>query len=670
MIMNTHLSAYTPSNMSEETLEKMFVQRQQLLKQSVASVEESLTNDKKNHLLFIGARGCGKTHLITMMINRLKKSPAIDDLIIVWLGEDDVVMNLTNFAVLIINKMASAYPQRFNNDCLDIAKGKSPDDITDIIFADIKRQVGDATLLVVKENMNEVFAGLKDLGQKRLRAYLQENSHISLLGTSQKLFEGVSSRNSAFFGFFDITHLQKLSVDEASQLISNIASIKQDQELVDFLNSSQGNYRIRALHYLAGGNHRLYVELASFLTKSSLDDFVEAITQLADHLTPYFQERIRALSTQQAGIIQKLCDLNGAIQVKVIAESLFLDERAVASQLKNLKDMGYVIVHKRGREAYYEIAEPLLRLSLEVKNNHGQPLKIIASLFRAWFSDDELRKNTTAESALLKAYSEQALDSDEILQDLRSVIWDELQREYKQGDHSKVIERASELLCVPNLNMNTQAVVLCQRILSYIQQRNCDGALADVEKVLAIKELSSEFLEIAVSLRQSATKLLNLSIFDDAVESYLSLDITKAGEALQCALANGNKAYDGYAYGTDVIVSRIALLDFAERKQEVEFLLKLYSEYGVTANLSSGVIQSIRYIFNQEDSLALFNEWAECWQLASKNYPEMQPAIDVLNATAQALTAGNDKPLFALPKELRELVLPMFEKKQSALTRC
>ncbi len=503
MIINTHLSAYTPSNMSEETLEKMFVQRQQLLKQSVAAVEESLTSDKKNHLLFIGPRGCGKTHLITMMINRLKKSPVIDDLIIVWLGEDDVVMNLTNFAVLIINKMASAYPQRFNNDCLDIAKGKSPEDITDIIFADIKRQVGDATLLVVKENMNEVFAGLKDLGQKRLRAYLQENSHISLLGTSQKLFEGVSSRKSAFFGFFDITHLQKLSVDEASQLISNIASIKQDQELVDFLNSSQGNYRIRALHYLAGVNHRLYVELASFLTKSSLDDFVAAITQLADHLTPYFQERIRALSPQQAGIIQKLCELNGAIQVKIIAESLFLDERAVASQLKTLKDMGYVIVHKRGREAYYEIAEPLLRLSLEVKNNHGQPLKIIASLFRAWFSDEELR-----------CFSSELLQNDFI--------------------------------------------------------NVCD-------------------------------------------------------------------------------------------KQKMAGLLSLCAEQKTLSYLAASLMRSIGDVINDKDSLALYDKWIECWQFASKNYPEMQPAIDVLNATAQALAAGNDKPLFALPKELRELVLPMFE---------
>lgn len=46
-IPSPYLSAYTPSNMSAETLETLFVQRHKLLEQSVHWLEESLLTDKK-----------------------------------------------------------------------------------------------------------------------------------------------------------------------------------------------------------------------------------------------------------------------------------------------------------------------------------------------------------------------------------------------------------------------------------------------------------------------------------------------------------------------------------------------------------------------------------------------------------------------------------------------
>ncbi len=472
--------------MDSETLESIFVQRHALLKQSVQWVEESLFTHQKKHLLFIGPRGSGKTHLITMIINRLKTTRDPKELVIVWLGEDDVIMNFTGFALAVINQMALNYPARFNNNCLDALAVNKSDDIGNIIFNDIQKQVGDAKLLIVKENMSDVFAGLKDIGQKQLRAYLQEHDYISLLCSSQKLFNGVSSRSSAFWGFFDIHHLTPLSVEEAMMLMKNIAQLKQDNELVEFLDSDQGYYRVRALHYLAGGNHRLYIELASFLTKASLDSLVDAITQLADHLTPYFQERIRSLSPQQAGIIQKLCKLSSAVQVKVLAKSLFIDERSVASQLKELKDMGYVISHKRGRSSYYEIAEPLLRLSLEVKNNHGKPLRIIASLFRAWFSDNELQEIARQGDELLRSYCKTALEHEDILNYLQTNIRDDLVNSFDQHDYRETVQKANQLLSIPNNSEENKLIALAKRSMAYWFLNEYMLAVSDIDEIIKL----------------------------------------------------------------------------------------------------------------------------------------------------------------------------------------
>lgn len=688
-MINKALSAYTPSNMDADTLEAMFVQRHQLLAQSVGWVEESLLTDKKNHLLFIGPRGCGKTHLITMIINRLKVSERLDDLIVIWLGEDDVVMNLTGLALAIINKMALAYPQRFNNDCLAQAKGKSADEVADIILDDIKKQAGDTTLLLVKENMNDAFSGLKDLGQKRLRAYLQENRHLSILGTSQKLFNGVSSRDAAFWGFFDVQHLATLGVDDALLLISNIAKINQDDELVDFLHTTQGNYRIRALHYLAGGNHRLYVELTRFLTKASLDDFVDAIMQLADHLTPYFQERIRSLSPQQATIIQKLCELNGAIQVKVIAESLFIDERAVASQLKDLKDMGYVIAHKRGRAAYYEIAEPLLRLSLEIKNNHGKPLKIVASLFRAWFSDTELQTSMSKGNALLRAYCKTALENNEILGNLEQSIVKDLSEQIDKNNYKKVIDYTSELLCLadidPQNNTTKRAATLFKRSVAYAHQGKVEKELSDLNQVIAMADAASEIIAWALfsrsitytlqndfnaciadlqqlnSLKEVSSPLKNMGLFFLPLMYYRLSDMDSAQRYLKLAFEQGDRQAENYPYDTDFMLFTIVELGVSRWQSEIEFLLSLYAEYDELSHLATGLIQVIQHFIDDEMLSLSFGQWANLWQIASDAYPPMQPAIAAVNASAEALAVGNDKPLFALPKEIRALIVPMFE---------
>jgi len=88
--MNEILSIYTPSNLKPETLEEIFVQRHKLLDKSVQWIEESIVTKKKNHLLFVGSRGSGKTHLISMILNRLKAKEDLENkMVLVWLGEDD-----------------------------------------------------------------------------------------------------------------------------------------------------------------------------------------------------------------------------------------------------------------------------------------------------------------------------------------------------------------------------------------------------------------------------------------------------------------------------------------------------------------------------------------------------------------------------------------------------
>ena len=407
------LSTYTPSNTDPEFLKRIFVQREKLLERIVDRLSRSMATGDKHHILLIGPRGCGKTNLVSLAVWELQKNPQLADCMrIAWLGEDDSFTGLIHLAFGIACQLAKEYPKEFPADFKTAVRGLPNDDAALAVLQSTVGRLGARNLLLVTENMDQTFHSLGDSGQKKWRAFLQETRKIATLATAQQLFSGVSDRNEAFFGFFDIQHLKPLSVDEAVELITRISVEHSNRDLIRYLKSAEGQFRIRALHYLAGGNHRMYVLLSEFLTKESLDDLVAAFDSLANDMTPFFQERIRALPDQQRQLVQCLCDAQGALTVKEIASETFIDERVCSKQLGNLKDKGYVRSERRGKESYYDMSEPLMRLCLEVKNQRGRPLQLLARFLRAWFPVTELEsKLNGSNTARVSEYCKLAIES-------------------------------------------------------------------------------------------------------------------------------------------------------------------------------------------------------------------------------------------------------------------
>ncbi len=84
------ISAYTPSNTDPELLKRIFVQREKLLERIVDRLSRSMTTGDKHHILLVGPRGSGKTHLVSLAVWELQaKQELADAMRIAWLGEDD-----------------------------------------------------------------------------------------------------------------------------------------------------------------------------------------------------------------------------------------------------------------------------------------------------------------------------------------------------------------------------------------------------------------------------------------------------------------------------------------------------------------------------------------------------------------------------------------------------
>jgi len=389
------ISRFSPGRTAPEDLERINVQRQALLEEVIGLLRESALKKSKHHLLFVGPRGCGKTHLLALINSRLgKQKDLADRLRIAWLNKDETSTSFLDLLVRIYRALATRYPDEFPLDDLKQVYGTEPDRAREVLGESLVRRAKRRTVLVMIENLDGLFRELPEEDQRSWRAFVQNHPIFATAATAQSLFDGVSEHGQPFFGFFDIRHLALLTVDEATELLKKIASLEPggDPELVRFLATPRGRARVRAIHHLSGGNHRLYIVLSELLTKKSLEELVRPFEEMVDEqLTPYYQERLRWLSPLQRKIVEHLCFRSRPVPVKEIADRLFASHSTITPQLKLLREMGYVVPNPRGRESLYELAEPLMRLSMQVKQTpQAQPLGLLVDFLRVWYDRDEL----------------------------------------------------------------------------------------------------------------------------------------------------------------------------------------------------------------------------------------------------------------------------------------
>ncbi|KKK83872.1 hypothetical protein LCGC14_2789050, partial [marine sediment metagenome] len=85
-----NLSIFSPSLLSHEALETIFVQRENELSRAIELIKESATTKNKHYMLWIGPRGTGKTHLVSLAYYRVRKNSKLNKVLrIAWLREEE-----------------------------------------------------------------------------------------------------------------------------------------------------------------------------------------------------------------------------------------------------------------------------------------------------------------------------------------------------------------------------------------------------------------------------------------------------------------------------------------------------------------------------------------------------------------------------------------------------
>jgi tetratricopeptide (TPR) repeat protein len=386
---------FSPNQTDPELLEAIFVGREPLLQNVLEKIADSATSSSTHHVLLYGPRGIGKSHFLALLHHRLTEDAQLGDTVrIARLNEDETTTSMVQLLVRIYRSLCKAYPDEYSAQWLDELLNQPPEEIAVILTRRLTARFEKRRLVILVENLNLLFENLGTDGQHELRTLLQEHPFACVIATSQQLFRAVTDRSEPFFGFFQQIPLKPLSLQDAHQLLAKIAATKGQNDLVAFLNTPDGRGRVRAIHDLAGGNHRVYIVLSGFVTRESLDQLVAPFQKMADDLTPYYQERLRWLSPLQRQIVELLSHEHGTLNPKEIARRLLVDQRSIGKQVRVLVEIGYLTAAKRGRETFYELSEPLMRLAYEVKEQNL--LDMLVEFLRIWYWPDQMQTLTAA----------------------------------------------------------------------------------------------------------------------------------------------------------------------------------------------------------------------------------------------------------------------------------
>ncbi len=391
-------SRYSPGNMDRESLEALFVGRGDVMEDVLSRVTTSIRSPEKHFVLLVGPRGSGKTHFLALahhrLMDRFDTANARDRVAVALLNEEEWgVASYVDLVVRILRALAGEAPDLD----AEIARiydrfSKDPAGAETLAVALLREHTRGKTLLLLCENLVDLFHGLSEEGQKRWRATIQEDGNWTIVASTPSLFAAVTLQDNPFYGFFTIRALEKINFDTGLELLARKAVHEGKTELAEFLRTPLGRARARAVHHLAAGNHRAYVVLFDFLDKESLDDLVDPFMHMVDDLTPYYQDRMRQLPPAQRKIVEFLCLEGTPTTVKDISTPCLMSHQTAAKQIGELEVAGFVSRMRSGRNTFCEISEPLMRICIEVKDNKTQHFRLFVEFLRHWFTNRELEQ--------------------------------------------------------------------------------------------------------------------------------------------------------------------------------------------------------------------------------------------------------------------------------------
>ncbi len=395
--------AYNPRKKSAEQLESSLVgaDRHDILNGILSELALKKGESPKQHWMIVGARGMGKSHLLTLLHHKVSSDKKLGKQWIPVLFPEEIRMagDLAKFLERAVTEILHDMEQGKSKIVSDlkekIAKIRSVrhNERVDYLFSVITwiRSETGRHILLIAENLQQLLGKkISLIDQKKLRAYLQSEDALLLIGSATTIFDALHDHSHPFYHFFHIRRLNELSFEDVKALVANLLSGYGKEELARIMLENEA--RLKVLHSFTGGNPRMAVFLSDILKTDVNEEMIDIMDRILDELTPYFEAIINDTPEYLQDIINTLAAYEPAQSPKEIAEHLEMEQGTVRNYLKQAKDNGYVrVAFSKGKSNFYCLNEYLYRTWFQMRDSgHREEMRWLMELMLLLYSREQI----------------------------------------------------------------------------------------------------------------------------------------------------------------------------------------------------------------------------------------------------------------------------------------
>ena len=447
----SNVGLYRSGVTSPERLRATSVARDQLIDNALESLRGSMSRKSKNHLLFIGPRGIGKTHLLSYIEDAVRSDEALGARVVVvrFPEESNRTLSFADFLISMCGILKEVLEDEPRWAELFAAVETEEDDakVADTLvpaFREENRRRG-RTLLVMLENLGEVLGRqIRDRNDvAALRKFLMADNGCLLLATAPLHFDGITDVGQPFYDFFDVQILDVLSFEETVEVIRLNLEWEERTDILETLEDLRP--RLQALYRMTGGNPRLTMMLYELIAHESVIGVQDQFHLLLDRISPFYQGRLNDLPPGQRALLECLASMRDQEKTPAaIAARMRMSQQETSSLLKRLSDARYLraVQNPRDRRSrLYTIREGFFDIWLAMNLSRGarKRMPFLLDFFSLFYPSIEARDEKRRELRA-KLHEEGSTDAENAL-DYLSEVGDEGERATSKFDMARIFAR-------------------------------------------------------------------------------------------------------------------------------------------------------------------------------------------------------------------------------------
>ena len=447
----SNIGLYRSGVTSPERLRHTSVARGHLLDNAIESLRGSVGRKSKNHLLFIGPRGIGKTHLLSCIEDAVRSDETLGTRVVVvrFPEESNRTLSFADFLIGMCGILMEVLEDEPLWTELYAAVQTDEDDsrVADTLVPTIREENRrhDRTLLVMLENLGEIltrqFRNRNNIAA--LRKFFMADNGCLLVATAPLHFDGITDIEQPFYDFFDIQILENLTFEDTVEVIRRNLEWEKREDVLKTLDDMRP--RLESLYQMTGGNPRLTMMLYELIARESVISVQDQFHLLLDRISPFYQGRLDDLPPGQRALLECLASMRDQEKTPAaIAARMRMSQQETSSLLKRLTDAHYLRATRHPRDKrsrLYTIREGFFDIWLAMNLSRGarRRLPFLLEFFSLFYPSVVAREEKRSQLRA-KLVEEGSGDAERAL-DYLSEVGDEGERATAKFDMARIFAR-------------------------------------------------------------------------------------------------------------------------------------------------------------------------------------------------------------------------------------